>query len=615
MPNDSSSLYGNMSMTMMKDEKGEQDSAMDVMNTVVETTLERADAEVAVEEEDTEKNKEQVVMDMEEASAMGTADAFEPRQQLVPEDEAIASALPLMDGAPNDSDNVRRRDVNGNGVAAGAQIFDDVRILVAGVAATAVLSVSFVALTPKPNLPDGTMQQSTEMQQSMGTAISDDNGEADEVLLAPGIQMMMKATQPSAEEISSNSNTLTDIVNGRGGIVRDVLMVSLVIAALASAFGGLEPASQDEETRRRRRGAGERDTGGAEFFDVEAKRRELLRTLELDSPSPPSYPPSSPRERRSSSSADASPSGRGILSGSACMPHPLKRDTGGEDASFILLSEKPKSGADDDASSSRDRVLGVIGVADGVSAWVEDGVDAGTYSRKLMANARQAAVSMMKKDSVLQFGGAETEAETSRKALPLQSLVQAQDKTREEGSCCALVYAVSSGADEKTMRMDVTSVGDCGLRVIRGGDVVYVSKVQEHSFNRPYQLGSEKLFPGCDIAAKSAVTEVVDLQVGDAIVAGSDGLFDNLFDKDIVAVMSEFTSRRTYTKESAKRAATLIADIAARNSVDSSYRSPFAVEVASKLPNGGLPLWRRALGQQYAGGKTDDITVVVTFVV
>ena len=623
----SSSSSSSSSRTVVKAEKLEEhetkqnESEMDVVN--LEGNLPVLEnegyASTAVAEEEEDKKEEtnggEGVVDAQEV-------AFVRRPQEAPEDEVIASPLSPMDRAPSVSDNVYARGGIDSGFA-GAQILDDVRIIVAGIAATAVLSFSFVVLSPRPNQSVLDMQQPTAMQ-SMDAAIPDDNDDADELLLVPGIQMMMKATQPpdvaqnigstSSSSVSSSSNALDDVMNGRGGALRDVIMISLVIAALASAFGNLKPSGQDEDTRR---GTGRTGKGGQEKeeaeFDVEAKRRELLRTLELDIPSPPSSPPSSSQDaRRSSSSADASSSGRAILSGSACMPHPLKRDSGGEDANFILLSEQPKS---DDAERKRGRVLGVIGVADGVSAWAEEGVDAGTYSRKLMANTRLAAVSMMKKDPILQFGGAESDAAPSRKPLPLQSLIQAQDTTREEGSCCALVYAVSSCAGDKTMRMDVTSVGDCGLRVIRGGNVVYASKVQEHAFNRPYQLGSEQLFPGCDIASKSAVTEGIPLQVGDAIVAGSDGLFDNMFDTDIVAVMSEFTARSTYTKETAKQAAALIADIATRNSIDSSYRSPFAVEVASKLPNGGLPLWRRALGQQYAGGKADDITVVVTFVI
>jgi len=39
------------------------------------------------------------------------------------------------------------------------------------------------------------------------------------------------------------------------------------------------------------------------------------------------------------------------------------------------------------------------------------------------------------------------------------------------------------------------------------------------------------------------MTESVSLQPGDVIVAGSDGLFDNMYDQDIVSVVAGYSSR------------------------------------------------------------------------
>lgn len=62
-----------------------------------------------------------------------------------------------------------------------------------------------------------------------------------------------------------------------------------------------------------------------------------------------------------------------LLPGAAVIPHPSKKDKGGEDAFFAC-----------------DRGM-CIGVADGVGGWAEIGVDPGLYSRELMAFAKQAA--------------------------------------------------------------------------------------------------------------------------------------------------------------------------------------------------------------------------------
>ena len=61
-----------------------------------------------------------------------------------------------------------------------------------------------------------------------------------------------------------------------------------------------------------------------------------------------------------------------LLSGSCCLPHPDKVETGGEDAYFICVDEQ------------------AIGVADGVGGWADLGVDAGQYARELMSNSANA---------------------------------------------------------------------------------------------------------------------------------------------------------------------------------------------------------------------------------
>ena len=61
-----------------------------------------------------------------------------------------------------------------------------------------------------------------------------------------------------------------------------------------------------------------------------------------------------------------------LLSGSCYLPHPAKEATGGEDAHFISIDEH------------------VIGVADGVGSWADQGVDAGLYAKELMRNSMNA---------------------------------------------------------------------------------------------------------------------------------------------------------------------------------------------------------------------------------
>jgi protein phosphatase PTC7 len=55
-----------------------------------------------------------------------------------------------------------------------------------------------------------------------------------------------------------------------------------------------------------------------------------------------------------------------LLAGGVNLPHPAKAATGGEDAFFVT-----------------DARGGAAGVADGVSAWANEGIDAALYSRSL----------------------------------------------------------------------------------------------------------------------------------------------------------------------------------------------------------------------------------------
>ena len=82
-------------------------------------------------------------------------------------------------------------------------------------------------------------------------------------------------------------------------------------------------------------------------------------------------------------------------------------------------------------------------------------------------------------------------------------------------------------------------------------------------------------------------------------MVGTDGLFDNLFDDQIIELI------KPHVKESesgdlrdVNKLADSIATEAERLSRDSNYISPFAKAAQSKIPG-------------YSGGKQDDITVAV----
>ncbi|KAK8928237.1 putative protein phosphatase 2C 1 [Platanthera zijinensis] len=243
--------------------------------------------------------------------------------------------------------------------------------------------------------------------------------------------------------------------------------------------------------------------------------------------------------------------------GTHFIPHPEKVDTGGEDAFFV---------------SSHNG--GVLGIADGVSGWAERGVNPALFSRELMANTSDLIL-----DEEVNFD-------------PQMLLKKAHAATSSTGSATVIVAML-----EKNGILKIVNVGDCGLRIIRKGQVIFCTRPQEHYFDCPYQLSSEK----AGQTYHDAMLCSVKLLEGDTIIMGSDGLFDNVFDHEIVTIISDSKD----VAESAKR----IADVASTHSLDVNFDSPYALEARNK--GFDVPLWRKILGRKLTGGKPDDITVIV----
>ncbi|PKU84559.1 putative protein phosphatase 2C 1 [Dendrobium catenatum] len=288
--------------------------------------------------------------------------------------------------------------------------------------------------------------------------------------------------------------------------------------------------------------------------------------------------------------------------GTHLIPHPAKVHTGGEDAFFVSISKG-----------------GVLAIADGVSGWAERGVNPALFSRELMANASN----LVMNEEV--------------NCNPQMLLMKAHAATSSTGSATAIVAML-----EKNGVLNIANVGDCGLRIFRKGLLIFTTSPQEHYFNCPYQLSSEKAGQTYHDAMEGGTDEVrasggmesrvgeeeeertklqmgeeqtarqrrvneandvcsVKLLEGDTIVMGSDGFFDNVFDHEIVAIISQFKD----AADDAKR----LADLANTHSTDVNFDSPYSLEARSR--GFDVPLWRKVLGQKLTGGKPDDITVIV----
>ena len=253
----------------------------------------------------------------------------------------------------------------------------------------------------------------------------------------------------------------------------------------------------------------------------------------------------------------------GVVSGTAVIPHPAKADKGGEDACFATV---------------RDDGAAIIGVADDVGGWAELGVDPARFSRLLMFAAEEA----------MQGRAGLTPADL------VKGLHDAWTRAREEtGSSTACVCAIAPGEAAETFpparTLTCANLGDSGFLLIRNGAVVAKSEPQQHNFNFPFQLGSD---PGSD--KPDAADEYEEsMQAGDVLVVGTDGLFDNVYDEEIVSIVTETEKE----KPSATQVAEAIAAFASLKASSQSSQTPFA-DAAHRC------------GLRFEGGKLDDITCV-----
>ena len=169
-------------------------------------------------------------------------------------------------------------------------------------------------------------------------------------------------------------------------------------------------------------------------------------------------------------------------------------------------------------------------------------------------------------------------------------------------------------------------IGDSGYIVLRpreNGDslgVIYRFCEQQHSFNCPYQLarmpGAEKYEELAKKGMGSLVSllkrsqnanrdlpqdahaEIIPLQPMDIVIAGSDGLFDNLYDSDILRISENIMQMQLGPEDFCSKLSMELVVQAINKGWDSTYKSPFSKN-ASKH------------GKKYIGGKLDDTSVIV----
>lgn len=259
----------------------------------------------------------------------------------------------------------------------------------------------------------------------------------------------------------------------------------------------------------------------------------------------------------------------------ACLPHPDKVEKGGEDGYFACPLSRS------------------FGVADGVGGWADSGVDPGLFARRLMRLCLEG------------IGDDESDLQEA-----LLKATQRILKEKLEGGSTALLGQLNGTT------MAILNLGDSGAMLLRpalrtppGSDqpllfprVVFRSCDQTHYFNCPYQLGSGN----APVEAPDFIR--VRVRTGDLVVAATDGVFDNLFDHQVQAIVAQQLgkawSKGAPVTPHLNGLATSIAKQAQRIGQQEDHKdiiTPFALAAHSE-------------GLSFRGGKLDDTTVVVGLV-
>ena len=286
-----------------------------------------------------------------------------------------------------------------------------------------------------------------------------------------------------------------------------------------------------------------------------------------------------------------------------------------------FMAAHPKSRfAPLDAANSADACftdedLQIFGVADGVGEWETFGLDPGLFPKELMQHFK----------SSYELTSSTLGKKTSNFCPMLKILLsEAYNKTKSFGSSTILLGVCQNNT------LYTISLGDSTYIILRprekNGSLFEVFRLieQQHSFNCPYQLA---YFPEPDqyeVLAKKGFGSFVSLlkrsnlemqdkpqdaksdtfQVlkGDIVIAASDGLFDNLFDEDIIKISETFLAYGFLPEEFCNKLAKELVSKAVQKGWDMTYRSPFSKNAAK-------------FGQRFIGGKLDDTSVVVAMCV
>ncbi|KAI9242362.1 MAG: phosphatase 2C-like domain-containing protein [Podila humilis] len=249
-----------------------------------------------------------------------------------------------------------------------------------------------------------------------------------------------------------------------------------------------------------------------------------------------------------------------------------------------------------------------LGVADGVGGWSEVGVDPALFSWALMDNAEAVA-----RQTDVDSGSDNKDVED--KVLDAQTILDGayselvKGGKVEAGSSTACILSLC----KLTGTLRASNLGDSAYLLIRNNRCIYESPSQQHFWNCPYQL--TVLPPGYPGAGayvmdmpKDAAQTTHQLQDGDVIVLATDGFWDNVFTKEAIELVDRELGDVITSKDISSSVEDVVGRVRALSQRLTNTARRFSLDQKRLTP------FSQGARHIRAGGKIDDITVIVTLV-
>ena len=253
-----------------------------------------------------------------------------------------------------------------------------------------------------------------------------------------------------------------------------------------------------------------------------------------------------------------------------------------------------------------------FGIADGVGGWMAFDIDPSLVSRQLMWNCKMLLCSDQMGQIISENGYTiprEYEQHVAR-SLELPQVIHPKillersfrlmtefNQVKAGGTTACIIFL--KPLPQNLYQLSFANLGDSGFAVVnkQKTKVLYRSKEQQHYFNAPYQLSvippeldSDELIkddPSCADLQINCCT----LREGDYVILATDGLFDNMFDQDILRVMKAGNSCHSIAKK-------LVQEAVKRYSAATlPTHTPFSMGLS------------KITGENKRHGKSDDVTV------